>query len=273
MTEKLPITTPLATGWRAAISGMSAFSVGLKMMLPGGGLFRYAVAPVLVSLVVLVGLIVLCVVGTQWWLADLMNSWDWPEWLSWVGGIFVLLVALVIAWFTFIPLMGVFGPLFFDPIAEKIYFRYTGRELTDPSAKSYWRRQLFAIIQSVKSVAISLCIELPLAIASLFTGVATFVAVPVSGFIEGFDLMDYPLALRGQSFGDKWQWCKENQWAVLGLGVSASFCLLVPVLNLFVIPAGVVGATLLYIGWERGQEQQNHSDSEPLEDGRSGQNE
>lgn len=242
--NELPITMPLPKGARAFVSGVSAFTVGLKEVMPGRGLFRYAIAPILISGVVLVGLAVgAFFLGKSWFL-----EWFDTTWLVWLGGVLAFVLALVLAYFLFSPVMTLFGPLFMDPICERVHIKYTGVELIgDRSAQSFLKRQFFAILQALKWTVVVLFIEIPLAIMALLTFIGAVVAVPVSATIQGADLMDYPLALKHYTLSDKLGWAKRNFWASIGLGGAASVCLLVPVLNFFVIPAGVAGATILMI--------------------------
>jgi CysZ protein len=248
MNNPLPITTPLPRGLRGLNAGIAAFMVGLKLVLPGGGLFRYAIAPVLIAGVLLVGLAVGAFLLTKDLLVDWLTSLDFAPWLSWVGGILAFVLALVIAYLLFTPVMTLFGPLFMDPICERVHLRYTGNELIgNRSAQGFIKRQLYAVVQSIKWLFVTLLIEIPLALFALLTGVGAFVAVPISSIIQGADLMDTPLALRHYNLSQKTKWIRANLAAATGLGGAASVALLIPVLNLFVIPAGVAGATILML--------------------------
>ncbi|MCB9894480.1 MAG: EI24 domain-containing protein [Planctomycetes bacterium] len=246
MTEPrpLPITTPLKSGLAGFVSGFTALLVGLRLVVPGGGLFRYAIAPILVSGVVLAGVAIGVFFGVTYWLVESFEQ----GWLGWLGGVLAFLLTLVISYFLFVPVMTLFAPLFIDPICEQVHIRYTGRELIgERSAQAFMRRQLFAIGQSLKWTAVVLLVQLPLMIASLLTVVVTFVAIPVSAVIQGVDLMDYPLALRDYTASKKLGWAKRHFWPASGMGTAASLLMLVPGLNLFVVPAGAAAATLLML--------------------------
>ena len=125
----LPISAPLPQGFGGLISGLSAFTVGLKLVMPGGRLFRYAVVPAILSVLILTGLAVGAWIVAQSYLADWMEAQDWPGWLAWVGGVLAFLAAVMLAWFLYVPLLAIFGPLFFDPICEQVHLRYTGQAL------------------------------------------------------------------------------------------------------------------------------------------------
>lgn len=249
---KLPITTPIPRGYGAFITGVSAFMAGMKQVMPGGGLFRFALAPVVISGVVLVGLAAgAFFLGRSWFL-----EWFDATWLAWLGGVLAFIIALVLAYFFFTPVMTIFGPLFMDPICERVHVRYTGAPLTsERGGRRFIKRQFFAFVQAIKWTLVVLLIELPLAILALVTFVGAVVAVPVSSVLQGVDLMDYPLAIKDRTLSEKIEWARANFWACVGLGAGASVCLLVPVLNFFVVPAGAAGATLLLIAAEGGNDE------------------
>jgi CysZ protein len=256
----LPVTSPLPRGAPGFVSGASAFLVGLKLVLPGGGLFRYAIAPVMVALVVLLALAIGAFFLARGLLVDWLTSIDFAPWLSWLGGVLAFLLAVVFAFFLFTPVMKLFGPIFMDPICEAVHLRYAGQPLMGRrSAQAFLKRQLFAVVQSVKWLFVTLLIEIPVAIVALLTGVGAVVAVPLTAIIQGADLMDSPLALRHYGLRRKLEWVKRNLGPATGLGGAASLALLVPIVNLFVIPAGVAGATILMLA------EQTERDSQPAQ--------
>lgn len=232
---------------RGFVSGFAAFTTGLKLVAPGGGLFRYALAPVILCAMVLLGVSIGAFFAAKYWLVE----WLQESWIAWLGGVLAFLLALVLAYFLFVPVMAIFGPLFIDPICERVYGRYTGRALVGEKPRlHYVRRQLFALVQGLKWTLVVLLIEIPLAIGALLTVVLGFVALPVGAIIMGADLMDYPLALKDYTLRRKLEWAKRNFWAAAGMGAGASLFLLVPGVNLFVVPAGAAAATILAIAAE-----------------------
>lgn len=246
----LPITAPPPGGTRGLVTGFSAFIAGLKLVLPGGGLFKYALAPVIVSALVLIGVAIGAFFGAKY----LLVEWLEETWIGWLGGVLAFALTLLLAYFLFVPVMTIFAPLFIDPICEKVYMRYTGRELIgDKSAAGFIKRQLFAFVQGIKWLLVMLFIQIPLAIGAMVTGVLAAAAIPIGAILMGTDLMDYPLALKHFTLNRKLDWAKRNFWAAGGMGAGASLFLLIPVVNLFVVPAGAAAATILAIATEESE--------------------
>jgi uncharacterized protein involved in cysteine biosynthesis len=111
---------------------------------------------------------------------------------------------------------------------------------------------MFAVVQSIQWTAISVFVELPLALIGLLTFVGVAVTGAISAMLRGVDLMDYPHSCRQFTLRGKLRWARRFPGAVLGLGGAASVCKLIPVLNLFATPAGASGATMLMIAAEGG---------------------
>ena len=256
----LPIRGPLQPGMRGFVGGMRVFITGLKLVMPGGGVFRYALVPVLVSAFILLLLAIAAFFTAQALLVDWLASMDLAPWLSWLGGVLAFVLGLVVAYFLFGPVMKLFGPLFMDPICEQVHLRYTGKPLAGPTTvRSLMKGMVSSIPSAFRSLLAALLIELPLAIFAMVTFVGAAVAVPVTGLLQGAELMDTPLALRELKWSQRIGWVKAHLAPCTGMGAMAGLCMLVPVLNLFVVPAGVAAATILMLAGDETDAAQTHS--------------
>src|SRR5690606_26506204 len=59
--------------------------------------------------------------------------------------------------------------------------------------------------------------------------------------------IDYPADNHKMSWGDMLAWLREKRWQSLGFGGIVYLGLLVPLLNLLVMPAAVAGATVFWV--------------------------
>lgn len=106
-------------------------------------------------------------------------------------------------------------------------------------------------VRSLRVTLTALAIGLPilgvLALITVLVPPAGVITVPlkfiVTGVLAAYDLLDYPLSLRGHSVGDRLVWIRRNFPAVLGFGVATAALLLVPGVGLLLLPFGVAGAT------------------------------
>jgi CysZ protein len=112
---------------------------------------------------------------------------------------------------------------------------------------------LTTTMRSAASSFIALMVGLPtiaaLGIVGWFVPPAAIATVPlkvvVTGLLLAWDLLDYPLALRGISLGARLVWCVRHLGAVMGFGLAATLFFAIPGLGLLALPCGVAAATRL----------------------------
>jgi CysZ protein len=73
----------------------------------------------------------------------------------------------------------------------------------------------------------------------------------LSAFALGWELFDHPLTRRGLAMGERVRWVRARFFSILGFGIAAQLLLLVPGLDLLILPIGVAGATRLLAASER----------------------
>jgi uncharacterized protein involved in cysteine biosynthesis len=88
-----------------------------------------------------------------------------------------------------------------------------------------------------------------LELVTLFVPEGAFVTEPIAFVVSAlglaWELLDHPLSRRGMTFGERLRWIKGSFFAVLGFAIAAQLFLLIPGLDLFLVPVGVAGATKL----------------------------
>ncbi|MFW7378829.1 MAG: EI24 domain-containing protein [Oligoflexus sp.] len=101
---------------------------------------------------------------------------------------------------------------------------------------SLWA-SLRLIPEELKKVIVILAISLFLLLIPGLNLLALF----VTAFLIGWDFYDYPLARRGWSFRQRWNFVRGDIWAVMGLGLW----LTIPFVQFLLMPLAVAGGTLL----------------------------
>lgn len=117
-----------------------------------------------------------------------------------------------------------------------------------------------AALRSLGSALLALAAGLPLVAGLTLVGwlvpPAAVVTLPlkflVASLLLAWDLLDYPLGLRGAGLGARVGWCTRNLGAVLGFGLAAMVVFVVPGLGLLALPCGVAGAARLVARAPRG---------------------
>jgi uncharacterized protein involved in cysteine biosynthesis len=74
--------------------------------------------------------------------------------------------------------------------------------------------------------------------------------VLVCGWMLAWDFIDYPLAMRGVGLEERFAWVGRNLGAFTLFGVLWALLLVVPGMQLVILPMGVAGATRLVVADE-----------------------
>lgn len=113
-----------------------------------------------------------------------------------------------------------------------------------PFLLDMWRGARSALVGSL-----SLPITLVLTLVDVIWPAAAIVTWPVKilvmGYFIAWDLLDYPLSVRGWRLRDRFRWLRTHKALVLGFGGSLALLFLIPLMQLLLLPVGVVGATWL----------------------------
>jgi CysZ protein len=244
-----------ATPIQQVLHGALAPARGARWLLEHPSLWRWVALPIALT----VGSI-LAALGLTWRYADDLLALWWPQpdgglavvWAV-VYGVFV--VSLFVASTAFLWILGhiVAGPLY-DRLAAEVEASLvqTGDEPFDWSVAIGDAAQSF--VHSILGLTAYILFAAPLLLINL---------VPVFGSLlyalGGFsltslflarDLLDVPLSRRRMTFLQKVDYLRDHLWLGLGLGAGTTLLLLVPLLDLLVLPCSVLGGTLLFLAIE-----------------------
>ncbi len=180
------------------------------------------------------------------WLLDWVPDWlGFLEWLIWAV---ITSMTAVIVFFTFTPIANVIAAPFNAIMSEKLEEMLTGR----PVNSGVSLQQL--IIDSIKSQLGKLVY---IAVWSVGLFVVGFIPLlnlvsPFLWFIFGawlmtLEYMDYPMGNHDLTFQQQKDAIKQRSGLALGFGGMVMVLTSIPLVNFFVIPVAVAGATVMWI--------------------------
>ncbi|MGD8378165.1 MAG: sulfate transporter CysZ [Gammaproteobacteria bacterium] len=235
--------------------GAACLRRGFSLMLQPG-LRRYVFIPLTINLVVFAALIW---VGAEYFdqlvhsLVPELPGWlAWLQWLMWVlfGG-----AALLVVFYGFTLVANLIGAPFNSLLAERVDQRLTGR--IPPTASlgralaSLPATFIEELIKLVWFVVITVIAGV-IALILLFVPVVNVAVAPAwflfSAWLLALEYSDFPLGARGFNFRSQRKLLGARTGPALGFGVATAVATMIPVLNFFVMPAAVAGATALWAG-------------------------
>lgn len=234
-------------------------AVGSSYLWRGFALLRepslraFVIAPVLVNVVVIVGLI--WVFGNR--LDLLLDAWlaGLPGWLAWLEAVLWwlgILLAVLLFSYLFTLLANLIGGPFNGVLSARVERLVTGRspesglgvarEITDAIGGEIRRWSYY-----LGRASLLLLLTLVLFFIPLVHAVIPLIWFTFGAFMLAFEYLDNPMGNRGMRFADKLATLRERRWLNLGFGGVTTLVTMIPLANLVVMPAAVVGATLLWL--------------------------
>jgi CysZ protein len=233
------------------LSGPQYLREGLKLVL-SPSLRLFVLLPLAVNLLLFGGLIWFAGHEFSLWVDALMPSL--PDWLSFLSYIlwplFVALVVLMV-FFTFTMLANVIAAPFNGFLAEKVEVVVRGQD-TFPAFS--WGELVAMVPRTFGREMRKLGYFLPRAIGLFilsFIPVVNVVAAPLwlvfGVWMMAIQYIDYPADNNKMSWQDMLAWLRQKRWQSLGFGGITYLALMIPGVNVLMMPAAVAGATLFWV--------------------------
>jgi CysZ protein len=215
------------------------------MLFSGWRIFRLALIPIAVSLLVFIATCAACVWLASWLGGSLANG-GWGTFLAWLLGVLAFLAFLVAGFFAFGAVAALVAAPFNGPLSSAVERRLTGStgELCDRSAAAeVWR----TISATCKLAGLELTVMLPSLLLLLLPAIGALAYAALASFFLALNYLDQPLDRRKLRLREKLAFCRLHLAETLGFGTALYLVMMVPVLNLLAIPAAAAGATELYL--------------------------
>ena len=221
------------------IAALGYFLQGLKL-LASPELRSFLIIPVLINL----ALYSVALVLGYYYMNDLINSFipGWLQWLDWILWPLFFICFFIAGFFTFTVIANIIAAPFYGKLAAKTLAIITGQAAAtaeQPIAK--------VMAAEFKRVAYLATRALPLLVLFVIPGlnvIAPFLWALFGAWGMALEYMAYPLENEGVLFSEQKQFAKEIRLGALSFGGLTMVGLTLPVLNIVVAPAAVIGATI-----------------------------
>nr|WP_314483157.1 sulfate transporter CysZ [uncultured Pseudomonas sp.] len=233
------------------LSGPQYLREGLKLIL-SPGLRLFVLLPLTINLLLFGGLIYFAGHQFSQWLDALVPTL--PSWLSFLTYVlwplFVVLLVLMV-FFTFTLVANIIAAPFNGFLAEKVEVVVR----SDDHFPAFSWAELMAMIprtlgREMRKLGYFLPRATALFILSLIP-VVNVVAAPLwlvfGVWMMAIQYIDYPADNNKMSWQDMLAWLREKRWQSLGFGGITYLALMIPGVNVLMMPAAVAGATLFWV--------------------------
>ncbi|RXJ71437.1 sulfate transporter CysZ [Veronia nyctiphanis] len=232
-------------------SGAKYFIRGFSLAFTPG-IRRFVIIPLVINLM-LMGSLILFVLSQ---LGSWMDSWlsyipGWLDWLAYLIWPMVAIGLLVVCSYFFSTVANWIAAPFNGLLAEHLEAKLTGQKAPDAGLASVlkdlprifkreWQKLWYYL---PKALGLLLLMFIP-AIGQTVGPVLWFL---FSAWMMGIQYCDYPFDNHKVPFLDMKQSLREKRGSTLSFGSLVMLFTMTPVLNLFVMPAAVCGATAMWV--------------------------
>jgi len=215
------------------------------------GLRRFVVVPLIANIVLfsLMGWL-LYEVLTDFYEAAMLTVPEWLQFLSWIITPLLWLVGGLMTGYVSTLLVLMLTSPFHALLAEKVEEAITGEPVPAlegiAAALLEVPRALFREIRKfLYYLPVALAV-LILTIIPVFNALAPLAWFLLGAWMMSLQFVDYPMDNHRLPFREVRDACAARRISTIGFGGTVAFFTSIPLLNLVVIPAAVIGATLLW---------------------------
>ncbi len=224
-------------GWQYVARGFS--------MLKQPGLRRYVVLPLIINTLIMS--------FATWWGGSRISGWidqlvgwlpDWLSWLYWLLMPLALLTLLFVMAYFFSTLLVALASPFNGLLSEGVEKMY-GEVLPEESVLALVKRTLG---RELTKLGYLLPRYLLLLLISFIPGVnliSPLLWFWFGSWVVALQYVDYSFDNHGRSFPEVRKQLAGDNLTALGFGALIAGLMMIPVVNWFVMPAAVIGATLM----------------------------
>jgi len=223
--------------------------VGLQW-LPRPQLRRFVILPLLINTLIFGALIAWSAqefgVFMDWLLSYLPSWLDWLRWLIWP---LFAVAALLVMFYTFTLVANIIASPFNGWLAEQVE-TLSRPHVELPAGRPLWKEAVLAPLAELIKLGYFLVRAVPLLVLFIIPGINAI--APVLWLVFGAWMLvlqyaDYPMGNHGLRFRDQRRLLGEKRMLALGFGTAVLGLTLIPVVNFLVMPAAVIGATLMWV--------------------------
>lgn len=235
--------------------GASYLMRGMRW-LPRPKLRRFVIIPLLINML-LFGLAI-------WWgagefaalmdgLLGLLPDWQWLAWLHWLLWPLFGITVLVVSFYTFTLIANFiaapFNGLLSQRVAEMAGFDHPlpGTSGWKELAATPWieiKKLLYFVAWGLLWFVTLWLLTLVLPPVGVISPLLWWV---FSAWMLTLGYVDYPMANHGVGFREQRRMLRRKRSLVIGFGSAVLLMTMIPGLNFFVVPAAVIGATLMWV--------------------------
>ncbi|WP_203142305.1 sulfate transporter CysZ [Marinobacter mangrovi] len=239
--------------------GLGCLGEGFRL-IRRPGLRLFVIIPIVLNIILFAALFYFMAHGFSALIAMAMGwlpDWNWLQSLDWLFWLLYGVVILLMMAYGFVIVANLIGSPFYGYLAELTEKELTGQEV---AVDGGWAQIIKDIPRALWREVQKILYYLPRAILLLVLGLVPVVNLVsavlwflFNSWMMALQYVDYPADNHRVSFGNLRRMLAAKRLSAMGFGLPVALAAMVPVLNLFVVPAAVCGATAYWVRERSGQ--------------------
>jgi CysZ protein len=167
---------------------------------------------------------------------------DWLSWLNWILWPLFFISFLVVGFFTFTLLANLIAAPYYSQLSAKTLQIISKQSVA--GAEQPWDKVFFGELRRVGYLLIRILPLLLLFVIPVVNLIAPVLWAVFAAWGIAMEFMAYPLESQGLPFPEQKQFLQQSRWGVLSFGGVTGLGLTLPIINLLIGQAAVIGATI-----------------------------
>lgn len=201
---------------------------------------KYLLIPLFINIVLYTGAFILGYHSVSALIHEFIP--DWLSWLSWILWPLFFVSFLVIGFFTFTLIANLIAAPYYTQLSAKALQIVLGQDA--PIAEQPWDKVFLGELNRIGYLLLRLLPLMLLFVIPVVNLIAPVLWAIFAAWGFAMEYIAYPLENRGLTFPDQKQFLQQSRWGALSFGGLAGLALTLPLVNLFVGQAAVIGATI-----------------------------
>jgi len=223
-------------------------------LLNKSGVRRWVIIPLIINTVLFISLFAL---GASW-VSDVIDQTiaklpEWVQWISWLIWLVFAIVAGLIGFFLFSVFANIIAAPFnayLSEAVEKYLVEADGLTYEPPkSDMGFIETAKHSVMNELRKAGYFLMLAIPVLLLFIVPGInilAPILWFLFSAWMLALEYICYPSDNHEWKFKTIRASMREKRWGTLVFGGTISLAMMVPLINLLIMPASVAGATLYW---------------------------
>lgn len=182
------------------------------------------------------------------WMMDRLPNW--LDFLAWIIGIVTAIALVVVYGYCFSLFTNLLAAPFYGLLAEKVELLATGQA---PEGEPIVRMVIRTIGRELQKFWYFLWRSVLILLLYFVPPIGQILSVPWSAWTMSVQYADYAADNHRTVFAELQRQLRQQMLTTVGFGGTVALGMMIPVLNIFVIPAAVIGGTLMWLDCQHGK--------------------